>query len=126
MGEKRTKQTSKLKAKQREQYDKENRNFTPDEIKFILEQASSMTLDDLADKMECSPSEIEAIIKQYNSAGNHAVRGAYIIPGKDNDRMKGVVIGTQASSQLADKDSKGAMVQPKAKNPNIFEIPKLP
>ncbi len=124
MGSQRAKQTSKLKQKQREKYDKENRNFTPEDLQFIVNSVPSMTVEELADKMDCTVQQIETIIKQYNATGNHQVKSSYVVPGRTDPRMKGIVIGTQASSQLSDKTSGKVGIQPKVNKPGIFEQPK--
>ena len=122
----RTKSPAKLKAlKERE---KTQRNFTVEEIKFIIVNAPEMTVAQLADALDCADCEVEALINQYNSANNDMIKGSYAIPGRlpGNEHLKGVVVATGASSALADESRKGGlgMIKPKTEPGYIFKQPK--
>ena len=123
MGEGRAKSPKKLKAIQKKE--KEQKNFTIEENKFIIANAPNMTVAELAEKLDCTEFEIERQIKQYNSASNDLVRGSYAIPAREGKaHLKGVVVGTAASSQLGDKNSRPATLMPKVNQEGIFHQPK--
>lgn len=123
MGQGRTKSPAKLKAKQKKE--KEQRNFTVEEVKFIIINHPNMTVEEMAEVLDCTEYEVSSWINQYNAANNHMVKGSFAIPAKQGrENLKGVVVGTAVSSQLGDKDNRPVFIQPKVKHPGIFEQPK--
>lgn len=104
MATRRTKSPAKLKK------EKEQRNFSVDEIKFVIANAPNMTVEEMSDHLNCSEGELNDLIAQYNKAGNDMVRGSYIV-GKDE--RKGIIVATQASSETGDRNFNNGNIVPK-------------
>ena len=104
MAKRRTKSPKELKAEQ-----ERGRNFNVAEIDYIKANAPTMTVKQLADALKATEQEIESLIKQYNDANGSMIKQSYIV-GKDKKR--GVVVATQASSELGDEKNQG-FIRPK-------------
>lgn len=75
---------------------KQPKNLGLDEVKYIIDNAQSKTLEEIAEHLNCDESQVQEVVSQYNKAGNNLARGAFA-------RKDGAVVMTEASSSMGDR-----------------------
>lgn len=111
-------------TKLREQYGPEPvivpKSEEVNKMSFIKENASKMTVGQLAVALKTTEDEVNSLIKGYNEANGEMIRKSYEV-GKD--RRRGVVVATQASSELGDVNNSMTGPQPQGFIKPLKEVP---
>jgi|JI10StandDraft_1071094.scaffolds.fasta_scaffold16800_4 site-specific recombinase XerD len=93
MAKKRAVKNSELKKKQ-------PKSLNIEEIKYLLENIQNTSLEEMAEKLDCTEQQVQEVVDQYNKAGQNLAKSAFII-GKEN--KKGLIVMTEASSGMGDR-----------------------